>query len=150
MAMTGLSRLGPLPLRLAVAAPLILHGYQKLFVNDFSKFVESVATFGLPYSEVLAYVAAWGELGGGVLLALGFVTRLAALINAGTMVVAIWKVHMQGDFMANWQRLSGDGGYEFPLVILGACLCLVMTGAGALSVDGALAMKKQREPAPEQ
>lgn len=144
MAMTGLSRFGPLPLRLAVAAPLIFHGYQKLFVNDFQPFIDTVATFGLPYSEVLAYAAAWGELGGGALLALGFITRLAALVNAGTMFVAIWKVHMAGDFMANWQRLSGEHGYEFPLVIFGACLCLVMTGAGALSVDGALAMKRQK------
>ena len=144
MAMSGLSRFGPLPLRLAIAAPLICHGYQKLFVNEFQEFITFVAGFGLPYSEVLAYTAAWGELAGGALLALGFVARLAALVNAGTMFVAVWKVHLAGDVMANWKSLTGDGGYEFPLLILAGCLALMCTGAGALSVDGALAMKKSK------
>ncbi len=151
MTMTGLSRLGPLPLRLAIAAPLIAHGYQKLFVKDIQSFVESVKSFDLPYGEILAYVAAWGELAGGVLLALGFVTRLAALINAGTMFVAIWKVHLAGvDIIEGLQtRLTGDHAYEFPLLILGGCLCLVFTGAGALSIDSALASKSKRSKSAE-
>jgi putative oxidoreductase len=47
------------------------------------------------------------------------------------MKVAIWKVHWKNGLM-------GEGGFEFPLSLLGACLALLVTGPGRLSLDSLL------------
>ena len=49
------------------------------------------------------------------------------------MAIAIWKVHYPNGFFLNGPG-RGDG-VEFTLVLLGALVCLMLTGAGALSVD---------------
>lgn len=147
MAMSGPSRIGPMFLRLAAGATLCHAGYQKLFNMDFKQFQDMVNSFGLPYPEILAQVAAWGEFAGGALLILGFVARLAALVNAGTMAVAIWKVKLGPDIVAGIQEQFKETGYQFPLMVLAACLCLLFTGAGALSVDSMLAGRRAPPPA---
>ena len=58
--------------------------------------------------------------------------------SRNNMLVAIIKVHLKnGFFMPN--------GFEFTLTLLAANLCLLLAGAGAASVDGALWGEK-REP----
>jgi len=54
-------------------------------------------------------------------------TRVAAGLNAIDMTVAILVVHLKNGF-------SGPMGYEHPLTLLGACICLVLAGGGALSL----------------
>jgi putative oxidoreductase len=147
MAMTGLSRVAPLPLRLAAGATLAYHGYDKLFGSGrFEDFVQQVQGLALPFSasvapEVVAHVAAWSALAGGALLILGFVTRLAAFLNAVTAVIVIWKVHLGSDIVDGIQN-NFSGGYEFPLMVLGATLALLLMGAGSLSIDSLLLSKK--------
>ncbi len=48
------------------------------------------------------------------------------------MVVATLTVHLKNGFFAQ------TGGYEFNLALAGMALTLVLAGAGALSLDGAL------------
>lgn len=43
-------------------------------------------------------LGAWIELAGGLLVAFGFLTRLAAFLAAGEMAVAYFMVHAQGGF----------------------------------------------------
>jgi putative oxidoreductase len=58
---------------------------------------------------------------------------LALLVDMG---IAVWKVHYPNGFFMNWALTPGKGhGVEFNLVLIGALLCLVLTGPGALSVD---------------
>ena len=71
------------------------------------------------------------EVFGGGLIILGFLTRIAALLLAMEMAVAIWKVHSAGGYMA-------VHNYEFPLVLAAACFALATVGAGRASVDYAL------------
>jgi putative oxidoreductase len=71
------------------------------------------------------------EVFGGGLIILGFLTRIAALLLAMEMAVAIWKVHSAGGYMA-------VHNYEFPLVLATACFALATVGAGRASVDYAL------------
>jgi len=143
MALSGSSRLAPLFIRVAAGAILMYHGYDKCITNDIQKFVDFTSSFGLPYNDILAQVAAWGELIGGGMLILGLGTRLAALVNAGTMVVALWKVHLGSDIIAGLQNLKE---YEFPLALLSICLALIFTGGGALSVDSFVSGKKHSSP----
>ncbi|MBI4880051.1 MAG: DoxX family protein [Planctomycetes bacterium] len=151
MAMTGPSRVGPLILRLAAGAALVYHGYQKLFgAEPFDAFVEKVRGLNLPLAgaappEILAHVAAWGALAGGALLILGFVTRFAALVNACTLVVCIWKCCLGADLLAGIRTsYAYPAGYEYPLLLLAAALALVFTGPGTLSIDGILVGRRRQ------
>jgi putative oxidoreductase len=123
-------------LRLCVGAVFVAHGLQKLLGMWGGPGLDGtagmVAALGLPYPYPLGVVLAAVEAGGGVLLILGGLTRWAALALAIDMAIAIWKVHYANGFFLNGQR--GDG-IEFTLVLLGALLSLMLTGAGALSIE---------------
>jgi putative oxidoreductase len=93
-----------------------------------------LAALDLPYPYPLAVALAVVEFGGGLLLIVGGLTRWVALALAIVMSVAIWKVHYaNGFFLAN--GASRGGGVEYTMVLLGALVCLMLTGAGAVSVD---------------
>ncbi len=71
------------------------------------------------------------EVFGGGLMILGLFTRVAALLLAIEMAVAIWKVHSGGGLIA-------IHNYEFPLALLAGCFALATVGAGQASIDHAL------------
>jgi putative oxidoreductase len=76
---------------------------------------------------IAAVIVTLVEFVGGLLLITGLATRVAAGLNAIDMIVAILVVHLKNGF-------SGPTGYEHPLTLLGACICLVLAGGGALSL----------------
>jgi putative oxidoreductase len=110
--------------RLAAGAILIGFGQSK-FAHH-AREVRAFDRYGLPAPEVFTYAIGTVELGGGVLLVLGLVTRLVALGLVGNMVGAI----------ATGGRV--DGGFVnlglAPLLLV-AMLFLVWAGAGRLSMD---------------
>jgi putative oxidoreductase len=57
------------------------------------------------------------------------------------MLVAIFMVHLQFGFFANWLGTQKGEGIEFHLLALALAISIVVRGAGALSVDRALAGK---------
>ncbi len=57
---------------------------------------------GLPFPELLAFLAGWSEIAGAVALALGLATRWAAIPLMVTMVVAVVTVHWQH----GWQAIA--------------------------------------------
>src|SRR6202022_3921588 len=119
-----LQRVGLLLLRLALVIIFIWHCYPKLTHPNVMQgfFVQH----GLP--DYFVTIAGVVEVFGGGLLILGFLTRIAALLLAIEMAVAIWKVHSAGGYMA-------VHNYEFPLVLAAACFALATVGAGRASVD---------------
>ena len=124
-------------LRLCVAAVFIAHGLQKLLGLWGGPGLQGTAAMvrglGFPFPMPLAIVLTAAELGGGILLTLGWLTPWVALVLAVDMGVAIWKVHYpHGFFLAGANR---GQGIEFVLVLLGALLCLAFSGPGALSID---------------
>jgi len=120
-----------------VTAGLILmpHGAQKLFGLFGGYGVEATGQFfaaklGLPAS--LALVAGLIEFFGGLLLALGLFTRLAAALVAGLMAVAAVTVHLPAGFF--WT----NGGYEYPLFWGLVALSFVLRGGGRYSLDAVI------------
>src|SRR3954470_10601956 len=106
---------GLLILRLAVGLIMAAHGSQKLFgwfgggaLRGTGAMMEKL---GMRPGRLFAIAAGLGELGGGVLLALGLVTPLAAAAIVAVMVVAIGTVHVAKGFWAH------QGGLEYNLVI---------------------------------
>jgi uncharacterized membrane protein YphA (DoxX/SURF4 family) len=77
---------------------------------------------------------AWGEVGCGLLLLLGALTRLAAL---GMIVVQLGAIFMV-TYARGFSTFGGAfaSGYEYNVALVAMCLCLAVTGAGTLSVDG--------------
>ena len=136
--LNGLQPLALLILRVALALIFIYHGYPKL-VHPNAGMREFFTQHGLPayFVSVSGILESFGAL----LLVVGLFTRPAALLLAGEMAVAIWKVHSS-------RGLLVVNDYEFPLAVAAACFALDTVGAGLLSIDhlvfGAAGGKKRR------
>jgi putative oxidoreductase len=126
-------------LRIVVGLVFLVHGLQKLLVMGFGGVAGFLGSLGVPAPGLFAVVVTLVELLGGAALILGLFTRLAAILLAVDMLVAILTVHLANGFFAS------EGGYEFPLVLLAACVALAVTGAGEAALDGALA-RRTRNP----
>ena len=126
--MNRLEKLKPLSLlllRVTLGVIFLYHGWPKLFGNT-QLFLDSFQRIGLP--PWVAYVAGVVELFGGGLLLLGLFTRVAGLVLAAHMAVALWKFNLGEGILAVRE-------YEFPLVLAMAAFALATTGAGILSFD---------------
>jgi putative oxidoreductase len=118
--------LGLLLLRLALGAVMIAHGYPKAF-GGMPHFVDTVRGLHLP--GWMAYLSVAAELGGGILIILGFLTRFTAACLFIDMLVAIFGVHWKNGFL-------GQGNYQFPMVLAAIAFSLIFSGPGPISVDG--------------
>ncbi|WP_024609749.1 MULTISPECIES: DoxX family protein [unclassified Pseudoalteromonas] len=135
------SRAGVAALILRVPVGLILaaHGAQKLFAWFGGYGLEGtgqwMASMGLEPGYWLAMMAGSAEFFGGIALAIGLLTRPAAVVAGFTMLIAIFSVHISnGLFMAN-------NGYEYALTLLVVTVVLAIQGAGSFSLDNVLAKK---------
>ncbi len=116
-------------LRIVVGVVFFVHGYQKLFKIGIHGVAGFFAHAGIPLPLVAAVTVMLVEFVGGILLITGLATRIPALLNAIDMLVAIFAVHLRNGFY------SSNGGYEFPLTLLAATVCLVLAGGGSASLD---------------
>ena len=120
-----LKPLGLLLLRWGIGAIFIFTGYPKLF-GDATRAIQAFASIGMP--AYMVYIAGAVEFFGGWLLVAGLFTRVAGILLAGQMAVAIWKVHMGKGVLAMQE-------YQFPLALAVAAFALATCGAGAISLD---------------
>jgi putative oxidoreductase len=120
-------------LRLVIGLTFAAHGAQKAFGwwngPGPEKWRQAVA--GMHFQPVWLFttLSIAAELGGGLLLAIGLLTPLAAMVLTGQSVVLILKVHLPRGFF------STNGGIEFGLALGAASVAILGTGAGTLSVD---------------
>jgi putative oxidoreductase len=87
----------------------------------------------------LAVLAIAAEFLGGLGLILGFLTRIAAFGITVNMLVAIATVHHSYGFFMNWTGTQKGEGFEYHLLVLAITAYLIIRGAGAFSVDRAIA-----------
>lgn len=121
-------------LRVALGVIFFAHGSQKLLGWFGGYGFDATVQFfnqqlGIP--PALATLAILAEFFGGLMVLLGFLTRIGAAGIGVTMAVALFTVHLpQGFFIA------GDKvGFEYVFALLLMALYLVINGAGELSVD---------------
>src|SRR3982751_2357225 len=118
-------------LRALIGGLFIGHGTQKLFgwfgghgIAGTGGFFESL---GYRPGKPHATLAGLTEAGGGLLLALGLFTPLAAAALIGVMVNAIGAVHWPNGLWVT------EGGVEYPLVLAAVACALAFTGPGDVS-----------------
>jgi putative oxidoreductase len=117
-------------LRVVVGVVMIHNGLDKLAdIESFSHaYVEYI---GLPFPIFFSYIAAFTELIGAPLVAVGFLTRPAALGLLSTMAVALYHHVLVAGFNLPYLELSA---------LYAACfLFFTLNGAGSVSVDAWLA-----------
>jgi len=126
--------MGLLILRVTVGLILAAHGSQKLFgwfggpgLKGITAWIGSMRLRPAPF---WAFMAGLAEFGGGLLLALGFLSPIGAAGVISAMLMAI--------VLAHWPRFwASDGGLEYPLTNLLAALALGIAGPGRFSLDSA-------------
>lgn len=113
---------GLLGLRIAVGVIFIYMGYGKLGAGH-TMASGMFASIGLPGSgSFWAYVIGLFEFVGGLMVLLGIFASTAAMWLSVILIVAMLTIHRGGPFP----------GYFLPLAVLGGCLALIGSGAGAL------------------
>src|SRR5262245_14698411 len=122
-------------IRLAVGLTLLAHGAQKLFGwfggAGYEKVARGFDGRGLKPGWLWACLAILGEVGGGLSLALGFLTPLGAAGALGAMFMAL-TTHVKHGFF------NSKGGFEYPLALLAMSLAVGVAGPGAYSLDALL------------
>ena len=88
------------------------------------------AKLGLPAPQVMVWLTIAVEIGGAVLLILGWKTRQAAWLLAAFTLVASFLGH------PFWVDASEMNQFLKNLAVVGGLLFVAAVGAGALSVDG--------------
>jgi len=123
-------------LRLVVGLGFAAHGSQKLFGSFGGSGIDGTAGFfdqiGLKPGRLHAWAAGATEFFGGLLIALGLITPIAAAGLIGVMTAAVISVHLKNGFFVTNQ------GYEYNLVLVAALFALAGIGAGQWSLDNAL------------
>jgi putative oxidoreductase len=124
---------GLLVLRLVLGLTLAAHGAQKLFGwfegPGLTGFATNLEELGVRPGRVWAIVSAAVEFGGGLLVAVGLLTPVAALFLVGDLLIAILTVHLTRGF---WNH---EGGFEFPLALIGGLIAVSLVGPGSFSLD---------------
>jgi putative oxidoreductase len=111
---------------------LVPHGAGKLFGlwgSSVAGTAGSFAKIGLEPAYPLAMLVGCTEFFGGLCIALGFLTRPAALAAGIFLATATFFAHWGNGFF--WTAR----GFEYPAMWMLLCLAVVIRGGGRLSVD---------------
>lgn len=142
------TRTAPLPTDVALVAVratlaflFIYHGARRFgwlggaSLDDWETFFEDTA--GLSPGALFAVLGGIIELGGGIAIALGLLTRLAGLAIFGDMMIAIVTV----EWAHGLNSTGGNEGYELNLALGVLALVVGILGAGRVSVDAVIERK---------
>jgi putative oxidoreductase len=118
-------------------------GWGKL--HNLAKITSFFMSLNIPFPSANAHFIAGLEFIGGLMLLLGFGSRLIAFLLAGNMFVAYWTA----DHDALVSILSDPGKFYVadPYTFLFASLMVLVFGAGFFSLDRILEQRLKNEPA---
>lgn len=132
--------IGTFALRLAVGGFVAAHGLQKLRGSFGGPGLEGTArimeSLDMHPAPLQARAVALTETIGGLALAAGAATPVAAAGIIGAMTTAVRKVHFKN---GPW---SSKGGYEFNAVLIAAAVAIASDGPGVISIDAIAGKRK--------
>jgi putative oxidoreductase len=125
-------------LALGIGLTFAAHGAQKAFGwwggPGLAGWRGALNAMGFRPVTPFALASVGAELGGGLLLAFGLLTPIAAAILVAQTVVIVFHVHWSKGF---W---NGKGGIEFPLVLGIGAAVLGLLDPGTLTLDHAIGL----------
>jgi putative oxidoreductase len=129
--LTDIDDAGKLILRASLAMLFLFHGISKL-IGGVGFITGLLAKAGLP--PALAYLVYIGEIVAPLLILFGIWTRIAALVIASNMIVAVLLVHTGQLF-----EIGKTGGWALELqgMFFAAAIAVCLLGAGRYSLAGA-------------
>lgn len=120
-------------IRFIAGINFVPHGAQKLFglfgSEGMGHVIDMFGQMGFIPAPFWAYLVAFTEFFGGLMIAFGFLTRFGAAAATIFLTVAVVKVHGPHGFFAM------GGGFEYPLLWAAVCFAIFLRGGGPLSVD---------------
>jgi putative oxidoreductase len=145
--------LGRLALRLSGLLMAFGHGWGKvvtLATGGGAPFIEGVEAIGFPWPLAFAWAAALAECAGGLLVALGLGTRIAAGLAGFTMLVAGFLVHHAhehllvtlGLLQVDEKTRQSWGNPEMALLYLLLFVGVALVGPGRYSLDARIARRR--------
>jgi putative oxidoreductase len=132
-------------IRVCVGLIIARHGYPKLFEGGVTGLAGLFPKLGLEPGLAWAYLVGVVEFAGGVMLALGLLTRFVSVALVIEFTVIVFAVKFANGFLAFAPKaiqpgFAGlvPGGFEFELLLGLCCLAFLFGGAGRLSLDHAI------------
>lgn len=134
-------------MRAALGMAFVAHGGQKLFGWFGGSGITGTTAFfhskGLPAPHAFAYVAGILEFFGGILIALGLLTIVAAVGLLVEMLIAVSTVSYSAGFFVSAQKI----GWELNVYLIGLLAAVTVMGPGAWSADSLLGLTRRRSVA---
>jgi putative oxidoreductase len=131
---------GLLTLRVLVGVTFSLHGFQKLFgwfggggIDGTTGWFRSLGFGG---GRAAAVMAGTAEIGGGLGMAAGLLTPLAAAAMIGAMTTAAFVNNAEGGFWSVYK------GWELNGYLIVVALAVAIAGPGAYSLDAVLGLEQ--------
>lgn len=115
-------------LRVSLGVLFIAHGLLKVFVFTLAGTAGFFESLGIP--GILAYPVTAAEIGGGLLLLVGFQTRWVALALVPVLIGAT-MVHIPN----GWVFSNPNGGWEYPALWTVLLFVQALLGGGAYAVS---------------
>ena len=128
----GLWETGAVILRVMAGLIIFKYGLEIFSEDKMNGYINWLTDLKFPYPDRMAYIGKVCELAGGLLMALGLFTRVAAIPLIITMSVI-------GFIMGEPEFLAADGS----ILLLAIFLHFLLTGPGKLSLDHILFNAKQ-------
>jgi putative oxidoreductase len=134
-------RFAPLFLRLIIGYGSMAHGWVKLSRGP-AGFERLLVYTHTPFAHLLSWIVPFMEVLGGLAILIGLFVRLVSIPLIITMLTAMFTVQMKYGFssvntigLTPSGPLFGPPGFEINLLYIAGLLSLMITGAGALSID---------------
>lgn len=116
--------IGKFILRVSLGGMFFMHGIGKI-QNGVGGIEKLLLAKNLP--EFLAYGVFIGEVIAPILMIIGFRTKIAALMIAGTMAIAVWLAHSQDIYHLN---KNGGWGIELQALYFFGAMAIFFLGGG--------------------
>lgn len=125
-------------LQLGIGLTFAVHGAQKVFGwwggPGLAGWEGAMAHMGFRPAKLFAVASALIELGGGLLLAVGLLTPLAAAALVAQAVVIVGHVHWPNGFF------NANSGIEFPLLLGVGAAAVGIAGGSAIGLDSLIGL----------
>jgi putative oxidoreductase len=133
-------------IRICVGIIILRHGWPKVFETGIAGLAAGPITkLGLSPPLAWGYLVMVTEFAGGLMIAFGFLTRLAAFMLVIEFSVIVFAIKWANGFFAFAPKaiqpgFAGmiPGGFELELLLGLCCLAFLFGGAGRFSIDRAI------------